>query len=235
MRRWLAIGVTLIGLVLAGDRPAAAAGFGGVWKLTPNTPPAADTPNPREAILTLKQDGEKMTGTLVAQGKERPIYDAVVKGNELQLKVNVEEAGETKTVTLRATLEGDSLKGTVEGARPASIAFTGARQPERGLAGTWTLTITTPEKAHKPTLTIALEGEKLTGTLRPEDGAEIPLLAGSVQGETIRFEIEITANGEQLHPRFTGQRTEKGLEGTVTVGDQSFPWTGERAAAPPAK
>src|SRR5262249_6646141 len=131
----------------------------------------------------------------------------------------------------RATLEGDRLKGTVEGARPNVIAFTGARQATEALAGKWALTITTPDKVHKPTLVLAQDGEKLTGSMQPEEGAEIPLLEGAIQGDTLRFQIEVTIDGQQLRPRFMGKRTEKGLEGTVTVGDQSFPWTGERLPA----
>src|SRR5437763_1041860 len=104
MKRWIAIAVTLLGLALAVGRPALAAEFGGIWKLMPNSPPAADNQKPRPVILKLKQDGEKITGTLVTpQGKEVPITEGAVKGNELQLKVTLEEDGQTRTVTLRAT------------------------------------------------------------------------------------------------------------------------------------
>jgi hypothetical protein len=231
MRRWLAIAVMLLGLALTSGRPAAAADFGGIWKLMPTAP--ADAPEPRDVILKLQQEGEKLRGTLIVQGKERPIMDATVQGNALQFKVSVDEDGEARTATVRATLEGDRLKGTVEGARPAVIAFTATRQAVGALAGRWSLTVTSTEKVRKATLIIVQDGQKLTGTLQPEEGAELPLLDGALEGDTLRFEVEITMDGQQLRPRFMGKRTEKGIEGTVTVGDQSFSWSAERVS--PAK
>jgi hypothetical protein len=237
MRRWGLIAMILPGLALLAGRAAGAAGFEGVWKLTPTAPPAAASEPPREAVLTLKQDGEKITGTVTANGREWPIRDGSARGNELQLKLTVEEDGESRTVTVRATRDGDSLKGTVEREGRAPIAVTGTRRPDGGIAGTWIFTIMTTDRVHKPTVILVLQSEKLTGTLRTDDGAEHPLLSGSVQGTMFRFEIEITVDGQQLRPLFEGEPTEKGLQGRVTVGDESFTWTGERAApsAPAAK
>lgn len=232
MRRWIATGTWLLGLLLAVAWPAGAAEFDGTWKLAPSMAPAGDAANPPEATLRLKQDGEKFTGTLEVQGKELAILEGVVKGSELQLKVTVEIDGQSRPVTLRATRDGDRLKGTVEGVHPEPVAFTGTRLAATALAGAWNLTITTPDKTHKATVTLTQEGDKLTGTLRGEDGTELTLMAGTVQGEMVRFEIEVNIDGQQLRPRFTGQRTAKGLEGTVLVGDQSFTWVGERTDAP---
>src|SRR5947199_9814720 len=110
MKRWIAIAVTLLSLALAGARPGAAAEFGGTWRLLPNTPPANANQKPRPAILKLKQDGEKLTGTLVTpQGKEVPINDPTVKGNERQLKVILEQDGASITATLRPAPEREAL------------------------------------------------------------------------------------------------------------------------------
>jgi hypothetical protein len=131
---------------------------------------------------------------------------------------------------VKATIDGDTLKGTAEGPGPDPIAFMGTRQPGAALTGTWNLTIETQERTYKPTVTLVQEGEKLSGSLRTEEGTEAKLISGSVKGDAIAFVIDLEVGEEVLHLEFSGKRTEKGLKGDLAVNDNTVPWSGERAA-----
>jgi hypothetical protein len=240
MTRRSGVAVVLLALVLVGCPPAlAAANVAGVWKLVPVNAP--DGQSPREAVLTLKQEGEKITGSLYFDEKDVAIQEAAITGNELKFKIVSEREGEKIEATIKATLDGDTLKGTAtpQGGEERVIHFTGKRaaapQPAATLTGVWTLAIETPNQTYKPTVTLTQEGEKLMGTLRTEDGTEAKLVSGSLKGDVIAFVVDLTVGERDLHLEFSGKRTDKGLKGDVAVGEQSFPWTGERAAAAAAK
>ena len=55
-----------------------------------------------------------------------------------------------------------------EGEKITATSTADEKETESKLAGTWNLTIATPEKSHKPTATFEVKGEKLTGTLRTD-------------------------------------------------------------------
>jgi hypothetical protein len=236
MRRTFAMLLAWLGLVslLASSRPAGAAAVTGTWKLTLEAKNA-----PVEVLLKLNQEGEKVTGTATGpDGKELPIQDGTLKGSDLQFAVSVEHDGAPVKHTIKATLNGDSLKGSVDGFPDGPIACTGTRQAAdapQTLAGTWNLTIEATNQTYRPTVTLAQEGEKLTGTFKTEDGMEVKVMNGSLKGDAVSFAVNLTVNGMELHLEFTGKRDGKGLKGDLHVGDMTVPWSGERAAAPAAK
>jgi hypothetical protein len=68
-----------------------------------------------ETTLKLKQDGEKVTGTITGfQGNENEIKDGTFKDGKVTFKVTREAFGGTNTTTYNLTLNGDSLKGKSE-------------------------------------------------------------------------------------------------------------------------
>lgn len=228
----------LLALALLTCAPAfAAANFAGVWKLLPTNAPDE---SPKEAVLSLKQEGEKITGTVTADGKELTIQEATIQGNDLKFTVVAERDGVKEEVTIKVTLNGDTLKGSAQ-VEERTLEFTGARTPSAApaaaLAGAWSLTIETPNRTYKPTVTLAQDGEKLTGSMRTEEGVDAKLVSGSAKGDAIAFAIDLDVNGQTMHLEFSGKRTESGLKGEMRVDDQNFPWTGTRAvtATAPAK
>src|SRR5689334_8292293 len=69
-----------------------AAGVDGKWTWTYKTRDGKDA----EAAIKLKQDGEKLTGAYLARdGKETPIQDGKIKGDEISFDVN-REVGDQK-------------------------------------------------------------------------------------------------------------------------------------------
>jgi hypothetical protein len=68
-----------------------------------------------DMTLKLKQDGEKLTGTITGfQGQEQEIKDGSVKDGKVTFKVVREFGGQTNTTTYTCTISGDSLKGKAE-------------------------------------------------------------------------------------------------------------------------
>jgi hypothetical protein len=86
----------------------------GTWKWS--TPGHNNGPA-RESTLTLKQDGEKLTGSLKSGGANAQavdIKDGSIKGGELTFKVT--RAGRNNqemTITYTGKLDGDTIKGKI--------------------------------------------------------------------------------------------------------------------------
>ncbi len=67
-----------------------------------------------DLALKLKQDGDKLTGVVVAHEQEFPILDGLVKENQISLKVTREKDGKNQTTKFQGTLDGDSIKGKID-------------------------------------------------------------------------------------------------------------------------
>ena len=94
--------------------PASAAdGAAGKWKWSSNR-----NGQTSESVLTLKQDGEKLTGTVtVRSNTETAIEDGKIKDGEVSFKVTRERNGQKSTMIYKGKLSGDTIKGTIESER----------------------------------------------------------------------------------------------------------------------
>ena len=68
-----------------------------------------------ENSVTLKQDGEKLTGSVTGRSNtETPIEDGKVKDGEVSFKVTRERNGQKFTLTYKGKVGEDTIKGTIE-------------------------------------------------------------------------------------------------------------------------
>jgi hypothetical protein len=100
-------------MATAQDKKADAAG---VWKWEQ---PGRDGGEPRKFSLKIKVEGEKVTGTLTAPGRQGAttdveIKEAKVKGDELSFQTTQERGGNSFTSKYVGKITGDTLKGTIE-------------------------------------------------------------------------------------------------------------------------
>ena len=98
-----------------GGRPGGGGGGGG----TPPAPP----------VVTFKQDGSKLSGTQSGRGGDTAI-DGSVSGNNVTWTVKrTGRDGNEITITYKAIVDGDSMKGTMTSSREGSQPrdFTAAR------------------------------------------------------------------------------------------------------------
>ena len=86
----------------------AQAGVDGAWKLTFQTDQGAI-----DADMTLKQDGQKVTGSLTSPQGEAPI-EGTFNSGKLVLTMSVDAQGQALVITFNGALEKDTLKGDVD-------------------------------------------------------------------------------------------------------------------------
>ena len=80
----------------------------GMWAFQVETSGGSGTPT-----MTLKQDGEKLTGLYTGQLGEAPLT-GTVKGNAVEFTIDVTVEGNTFRIVYTGTAEKDSMKGTVK-------------------------------------------------------------------------------------------------------------------------
>ena len=114
-RRTALLGMFVAFFALVGFAPSvlAADDATGTWKwTTPGRNGGAD----RESTLTLKQDGEKLTGSLTAPGRQGAagtpveITDGKVKDGDVSFKIVRKRGDNEITITYTGKLSGDSIK-----------------------------------------------------------------------------------------------------------------------------
>ncbi len=83
----------------------------GDWEMT-----SQGRQGPRTSTLNIQQDGEKITVTMPGmRGGGEIKAEGTIKGNELQWTITRPgRGGEEFTITYKATVEGDTMKGTVQ-------------------------------------------------------------------------------------------------------------------------
>ena len=102
--RWMVFALVLFAAPFA----AAQAGVSGAWKMTFQTDQGAI-----DSDMNLKQDGQKVTGTLVSPQGEAPI-EGTFNDGKLVLSLTVDAQGQVLTITFDGVLEKDTLKGNVD-------------------------------------------------------------------------------------------------------------------------
>jgi hypothetical protein len=121
------LGCAALAVALTTSVQAADAKVDGKWSWTMQGRGGNANATPRKSTLTLKQDGEKLTGTLSqpafgrrGQGGDAPapvetaISDGKIKGSEISFKVTREFNGNSRTTTYNGKVDGDTIKGKVE-------------------------------------------------------------------------------------------------------------------------
>jgi hypothetical protein len=96
---------------------AAAQSVTGDWDASMNTPGGA-----RTFRVALKQDGEKLTGTVKRESGDVPLQGTVT-GNTVKFAYSIAYGGNPITLTVTATLAGDEMKGQVDIASQVQEAF----------------------------------------------------------------------------------------------------------------
>jgi hypothetical protein len=101
---------------------AFAADITGKWRFTVETEMGSGTPT-----FVLKQDGEKVSGTYSGQLGEAPVA-GTVKGDNVELQLEVAPQGDKIVVKYSGTLDGDDkMKGSVEFGSLGKGTFTAER------------------------------------------------------------------------------------------------------------
>ena len=116
----------IFGLVATLAMPAAAQGVNvtGKWVFDVQTGGGSGQPT-----VTFKQDGEKLTGHYSSQTLGEADFTGSVKGTAIQFTFNAEAQGQQIDVAYSGTVDGNTMKGTVNMAGgQLTGSFTGKKQ-----------------------------------------------------------------------------------------------------------
>ncbi|MDZ7632717.1 MAG: hypothetical protein U5K74_15610 [Gemmatimonadaceae bacterium] len=108
-------------LTLVAATTAAAQSVSGEWDGSMNTPGG-----PRPIRVFLKQDGEKLTGTVKRESGDVPLQGTIV-GNAVKFSYSILYGGNPIAMAISATLAGEEMKGQVDIASQVQEAFTAKR------------------------------------------------------------------------------------------------------------
>jgi hypothetical protein len=113
---------TIVFALLLTSLSAFAADVAGAWNIT------VDTPNgPLDVTLTLKQDGDKLTGVISSQMGETPIT-GTVKDNDLEFTMTMDANGASMVLVYKAKVDANKISGSVDLGGQGEIKFTGTKK-----------------------------------------------------------------------------------------------------------
>ena len=218
----------------------------GDWNLTIQSPTGT-----RTVPLTLKQDGEKITGMFKGPQGELPVEGTLV-GSELKFAFAIPIQGQSLDISMTGKVEADAVNGTAQfggfGEGPfsmkrpdktveAAIPTTTAPPPADpaaaptglGAAGKWDVTLKTPGGDFPATATFIEEGGKLTGTFGSQMG-EAPV-TGTIDGKALKLTLVAkTPQGEmtvEMSGDLDGDSIVNGKAEVTGMGQME--WTAKRA------
>jgi hypothetical protein len=111
-----AAAIVVVGCLAATAQAAADPNGTWSWKFT--TQAGQDF----ELSVTLKAEGEKLTGSLMLpMGDKIDIKDGVFKDDEVSFATSVERNGNTFTTKYKGKVEGDTIKGQTERERNGEV------------------------------------------------------------------------------------------------------------------
>jgi hypothetical protein len=185
----------------------------GDWDVTIQSPQGANT-----VLVTLKQDGEKVSGLFKGPQGELPFEGGTLTGDDLKFAFTVNVQGNSIIITLTGKVDGAAIAGkadfggfgegdwsakratTATAAAPAAPATTAAPSPgtagsTSGAGGKWDVTLMTPGGEFPATAALSDTGGKITGTFGSQLG-EVAV-TGSVEGQAIKMTfVAQTPQGE---------------------------------------
>jgi hypothetical protein len=200
-----------IGLMILATAPAfAQTSVAGDWEVTINSPQGASTAN-----MTLKQDGDKVSGVIKNQMGQLPFEGATLTGDELKFTFTVNFQGTPLPITLTGKVKDKMIDGkadfggmaegewsakrvdaTAAAAAPAAAApeAAPAAAMATGVSGKWDVTLKTPGGDFPAIATLTVEGGKVSGTFGSQMG-EVPV-SGSLDGKSLKLAMTAqTPNG----------------------------------------
>jgi hypothetical protein len=231
----------LVLLLFAPARAAAQTDLTGDWVLTVTSPQGT-----RELSAKLKQDGEKVTGTVVTPRGENPL-EGTVTGPDVKITWKSEFQGQPFAITLTGKLEDGALKGKVDFAGmaegdwsakrgtltpPATASTTGTTSststaPPADIAGNWDITFKTLAGEYTGKAVITQDGDKISGTVANQMGQQP--LNGTMEGKTLKMAfVSKTASGD-IPVSLTGDVDGDIIAGKAEIGGIPGEWTAKRA------
>jgi len=220
----------------------AQANLTGDWDVTIQSPQGANT-----VKVTLKQDGDKVSGLFKSPMGELPFTGGTLTGDDLKFAFTVPVQGQPLEITLTGKVAGDTISGKAEfggfgegdwtakraaaetAAKPAAApAAPAAAASSGGASGQWDLVFKTPNGDFPASVTLAEDSGKLTGTISSQLG-DVPV-TGTLTGKTLKLDFTMTTPQGAMPVTITGDIDADAIpNGKADVtGMGIMEWTGKR-------
>ncbi len=216
----------------------------GDWDVTIVSPQGSNT-----SRVTLKQDGDKVSGLFKSPAGELPFEGGTLTGNELKFEFTVNFQGNPLPITLTGKVDGATITGKadfggfaegdwsgkkVDAASAAAVAAPAAAAPaassaaKTGVSGKWDLTIKTQMGDLPATAEFMDAGGQITGTLMGPQGAIN--IAGTFDGNVLKLEFTAPTPNGDIPIKMTGDVSGDSIEGKADFGGMgSGEWSAKRA------
>jgi hypothetical protein len=216
----------------------------GEWEAAMETPGGQFS----QSKLSLKADGEKLTGTLKGQRGEYPVTGSL-KGKEFRLSYAINYNDNMIPVTITGVLDGDAIKGTADiangnfqgawsakrtGGATASIAPVGRPVVQSGSPanGAWDVVMNTPQGAQNFRAEFTVEGETLKGQLKRGNAPQGLPVTGTAKGKEVSFSYSVKFQEMDLKITMTGTIDGDNIKGQADFGGfAQDEWSAKRASA----
>ena len=219
----------------------------GDWDVTVNSPQGANT-----TLVTLKQDGEKVSGIFKSQQGQLPFEGGTLTGSDLTFTFTITTQGMQIPITLTGKVEGATMTGKADfggfaqgdwTAKRSAATETSTSTPTTspattttttsttmtGMGGKWDVTLKTPGGDFPASANLTDEGGKLTGTFGSAMG-EVPI-TGTVEGKALKISMVAKTPQGDMNVEMTGD-----LDGDSIVNGKAeiagvgqMEWTAKRA------
>ncbi|HEX4949784.1 MAG TPA: hypothetical protein VFZ34_24175 [Blastocatellia bacterium] len=230
MRKMLYAMTASLLLVLSFATVATAQSVAGDWQATINSPQGSQT-----STMTLKQEGENLTGALKGERGELPVK-GTIKGSDVKIMFTIKFQDNDFPITLNGKLNGNDIKGDADfgglaqgdwsakrsggaAAAPAAAASSAASSGAAAGAGVWNIVFSTPNGDAPTKMTITQEGENLTGESAGEGPLKGPYpIKGTLKGDVLEIKFTIKFEGNDLPITMKGKLTGAEMKGTADYG-----------------
>jgi hypothetical protein len=214
----------------------------GAWEITVDTPQGANA-----STLTLKQDGDKLTGDLTSGMGSTPVTGTFSAGT-IAITANLDLQGTTLQLGINGKVDADTISGSVKfgdfgefpfkgkragsgaaAAAPAAAPAPAAAGSATDATGKWDIVISVEGVGELPVQAdFKQDGSKLTGTFSGPTGDVT--LQGTMTGPSLKLEFEVETPQGKIPIVMTGDLTAAGFTGKATfAGMGEANWKGTRA------
>ncbi len=212
--------VTLLSSLAAEEKIDAS----GTWKWKFEMP-NGEVAEPR---VTLKQEGDKLSGTFVFSGDtEMEVKEGKINGDQISFKTFAERDERKVTTSFAGKISGDSIKGKVEtdwSGEKKSYDWEPKREKGTKLAkvenanasGNWTWSFETPGGNTIQSIgKFKQEHGKLTGIVTGRNGMEMQIKEGKVEGDEVSFKVERERDGRTFSTSYDGKLQGDAIKGKI--------------------
>ena len=195
----------------------------GQWTILTN-----DGTGDTESTLTVAEENGALSGTVVNDLFTLDISNPLFEDDTLTFTLTIDNQGQTLDLEFAGKVSGDTIEGQLT-TEFGDIPLTGTRGLAVTPIGDWKIVTNAGGQETESTLMISQADGAISGTIVSDLGA-LDIANPSFEGNTLKFDISIDAQGQTLDLAFSGEITGNTMNITWASEFGDFPGTGTRGS-----